>query len=87
MIIQVVAQGILKYCLRGMLAPKQRQTFFFFLDTIQRVLRESHTGAALDMLEQDMNKTLALLERDFPMSKQVGEINFFILFIYFFNFL
>ena len=68
-----MAQGILKYCLRGMLAPRQRQTFFFFLDTIQKVLQESHTEADLNMLEQDMNKALALLERDFPVSKQVGQ--------------
>ena len=71
---QIVALGILKYCLRGMLAPRQRRTFFLFLDTIQRVLQESHTEDALDKLEQDLNEALALLERDFPVSKQVGQI-------------
>ncbi len=69
---QVVAQGILKYCLRGMLAQKQRDTFFCLLDVLTRVLQESHICSALDQLEQDMNEALALMERDFPMSKQVG---------------
>ena len=71
--IQIAAHGIFKYCLRGMLAHKQRGTFLFFLDTIQRVLQESHTEASLDQLEQDVNEALALLERDFPVSKQVSQ--------------
>ena len=63
--------GILKYCLREMLCKKQRETFFFFLDTMSKVLRESHEKLKLNELEQDVNKALALLERDFPVSKQV----------------
>ena len=66
-----MAQGILKYCLRGMLGKKQRETFFFFLDTISKLLHESQVVSELDTLELDMNRALALMERDFPMAKQV----------------
>ena len=54
-----------------MLAKKQRKTFFFFLDILSRVLQEFHEETNLVDLEKDMNEALALLERDFPMSKQV----------------
>ena len=40
---------------------------------IQRVLHESHTEASLDQLEQDVNEALTLLERDLPVSKDVGQ--------------
>ena len=60
-----------------MLAKKQRDTFFFFLDTISKVLKENQDAAKLDDLEKDMNLVLALLERDFPVGKQVS-----IVFIY-----
>ena len=63
--------GILKYCLRDMLAKKQRETFFFFLDTMSKVLQEFHDEAKLDDLEADVNLSLAFLERDFPVSKEV----------------
>lgn len=54
-----------------MLAKKQRETLFYFLDTLSRVLQESHEESVLNDLEQDLNKALALLERDFPIAKQV----------------
>ncbi len=54
-----------------MLGERQRETFFFFLDVIARVVQELHSQSDLDALEEDMNIALALLERDFPMSKQV----------------
>ena len=66
-----MAQGILKYCLHGMLANKQRKTLFFFLDTISKLLHESQVVSELDALELDMNRALALMKRDFPMTKQV----------------
>ena len=53
--------GILKYCLRDMLAKKQRETFFFFLDTMSKVLQEFHDEAKLDDLEADVNLSLAFL--------------------------
>ena len=37
-----------------MLAKKQRDTFFFFLDTISKVLKENQDAAKLDDLEKDM---------------------------------
>lgn len=54
-----------------MLAKKQRETLFFFLDTISKLLHESEVVSELDALELDMNRALALMERDFPMTKQV----------------
>ena len=54
-----------------MLADKQRETFFFFLDTISELLHECHVVSELDRLELDVHKALALMERDFPVTKQV----------------
>lgn len=71
MYIQIATQGILKYCLRGFMAKQQRDTLFFFLDVLTRVLQETHAMVDLDNLEQDMNTALALIERDFPVSTQV----------------
>jgi hypothetical protein len=52
---QIAAQGILKYCLRGLLAQQQRNTFFFFLDILAKLLQETHLKDDLDQLEEDMN--------------------------------
>lgn len=72
-IVQIAAQGILKYCLHGFLAKQQQETLFFFLDTTAKLLQETHLEEDLDKLETDMNVSLALLERDYPMSTQVGK--------------
>lgn len=68
---QIAAQGILKYCLRGLLAPQQEQSLFFFLDSLAKLLRETHLKDELPKLEEEMNVALALIERDFPVSLQV----------------
>ena len=69
--LQLVSQGILKYCLRGMLGATQRQTLFAFVDVTTKLLQEHQDPTQLAKLEEDMNLVLALLERDFPASIQV----------------
>ena len=51
------------------MARQQRDTLF--LDVF---CQETHAMVDLDNLEQDMNTALALIERDFPVSTQVGLI-------------
>ena len=54
-----------------MLGECQRVTLFNFLNTLQNLLAEYVTSEYLDELEKEMNKSLALLERDFPITIQV----------------
>lgn len=54
-----------------MLGVNQRESLFYFLDTITAVLAESHDPGLLDKLEGEMHVALARLERDFPVSIQV----------------
>ena len=63
----------MKYCLSGFLDKQQRDTLLF-LDVLARVLQETGAMEDLDNLEQDMNTALALIERDFPVSAQVGSL-------------
>ena len=55
-----------------MLGDDQRNSFFFFLDTMSRILQESQDESKLDNLQRDVNQCLALIERDFPVSKMVS---------------
>lgn len=72
--IQIACNGIFKYCLRDMLGENQRETFFFFLDTISLLLAESHDPCVLDNLGNQMSIALARLERDYPVSIHVINI-------------
>ena len=54
-----------------MLDERLRATLFNFLNTLQKLLAEYVTCEYLDELEKEMNKSLALLERDFPIAIQV----------------
>lgn len=69
-LIQVVSQGVFKYCLLDMLGAKQQKTLFYFFDVLRSVLAESHVIAELSKLKEELNLALALLERDFPISIQ-----------------
>ena len=69
---QPVCCGIFKYCLRGMLGDTQRETLFFFLDTIKLACSEGITTSLAETIDE---RSLALLERDFPMSIQVSVIH------------
>ena len=67
-----------------MLAKRQRDTFFFFLDTLSNLLKE-RDSAKLDNLEKDMNLALALLDRDFPVGKQISIVFIHIVHIHYYN--
>ena len=54
-----------------MLGKNQRDTLFFYLETIKSVLAESHQQASLSALKEKLDIALAMLERDFPISIQV----------------
>jgi len=73
-----VCQGVLKYCLLGLLGEQQEETFYFFFDTITVLLAESHKIDTLEKLRDDLNTALAKLERDFPVSVQVLYIQLYV---------
>ena len=50
------------------LANTQRETLFFFLDTISKLLHEPQVVLELKL---NMNTTLALMKQHFPMKIQV----------------
>ena len=60
-ILQMVCKGMLKWCLRGLLG----QT-----DSLSLLLLEEHDEQSI-MDAETLNESLALLERDFPISLQV----------------
>ena len=77
--------GYFKVLFTRYACEKQRDTFFFFLDTLSNLLKESQDSAKLDNLEKDMNLALAHLERDFPVSKQVSIVFIHIVHIHYYN--
>ena len=68
---QVVTSGILKFCLRGLLGMKQRQTLFKLFDVITRLCAEEIKMDVIENLEVDVHRALACFERDFPVSLQL----------------
>ncbi|XP_060083986.1 uncharacterized protein LOC132563249 [Ylistrum balloti] len=67
---QIASHGILKYCLRGCLSERCRSSFFSLLDSISNICSESIQLDNLDEMEYNLNRSLALMERDFPVSLQ-----------------
>ena len=67
----VVASGILKYCIRGVLGNFQRKTLFELSDVLFELVAEQVDMSLIDVLEYRTHRVLALLERDFPVSLQV----------------
>lgn len=68
---QIACNGILKFCLRGMLGQKQRKTLYQLFDILTQICAEDIDINSIDGLEQQVHRTLALLERDLPVSMQV----------------
>ena len=62
----------MKFCLRGMLGEDQGKSLFKFLTALQKMLIDCVTSEYLGELEKELNKSLALLKRDFPISLQVS---------------
>ena len=69
--IQLICKGVLKFCLRDMLGEQQRKTLFYFLDMLSLLLSESCKKSEVKEIESKLNVSLALMERDFPMTLQV----------------
>lgn len=68
---QLATNGILKFCLRGMLGQSQRKTLFKLFDIIKDICAEDVDVCSIDTLERRVHKVLALVERDFPVSIEV----------------
>ena len=67
----VLASGILKFCIRGLLGDAQRKTLYEFGDVISLPATEEVNVSELDSLEYRVHRVLSLLERDFPVSLHV----------------
>ena len=67
----MVCKSMLKWCLQGLLGQTQRAPLFKLLDILSLLLLEEHDEQSITDAEASLNESLALLERDFPMSLQV----------------
>jgi len=67
----MVSQGIMMYCLRGLLGSQQRKAVFMFLSISSKIFAEYQSPEVLSQLLLDVNETLAILERDLPITIQV----------------
>ena len=63
--------GILKFCLRGLLGKKQRTTVFQLCDVMSELCSETIVQGEIGQLRERVHQVLALLERDFPVSLHV----------------
>ena len=64
----MASQGIIKYCLRGLLGNQQRKVVFMFISVCSKIFAEKQK---LDQLLAEVNMALAVLERDMPVTIQV----------------
>lgn len=67
----VLCSGILKYCIRGLLGEKQRESLFELCDVVAALLAYDVAEEDMDSLEYRVNRVLSLFERDFPVSLHV----------------
>ena len=67
----VLISGILKFCIRGCLGKKQRSTVFELCNVLSDLCSRSINVVEVDGLEYRLNRVLALLERDYPVSLHV----------------
>ena len=63
----VLASGILKFCIRGLLGDAQRKMLYEFCDVISLLAAEEVNVTELDSLEYRVHRVLSPLERDFPV--------------------
>lgn len=71
----VLASGILKFCIRGLLGAKQRNTLTELCNVTHLLCAETVHVQELDSLECRVHHVLSRLERDFPMSIHVITIH------------
>ena len=60
--------------LRGLLGENQRDTFFTLCDVIHDLTDYTIDMSQLEGLEARIHEVLSLVERDFPLSLQVGTV-------------
>ena len=68
---EVACSGILKYCLVNLLGSRQRSTLFKLFDLLSKLYSSEISDESSLLLEQETHKTLAMMERDFPVSLHV----------------
>lgn len=66
-----LVSGILKFCIRGCLGKKQRSTVFELCDVLSDLCSRCVDVLEVEELEYRLNRVLALLERDYPVSLHV----------------
>ncbi|KAK6186911.1 hypothetical protein SNE40_006171 [Patella caerulea] len=74
--LQVSTSGVINFCIRGMLGIKQRETLSNFYFVLSKLFDKGVTREIVDEYESRWHESLALMERDFPMSLKT--INFHI---------
>ena len=67
----ILASGIPKFCIRGLLGDTQRKTLYEFCNVISLLAAEGVNVSELDSLECRVHRVLSLLERDIPVSLHV----------------
>lgn len=67
----ILLSGILKFCIRGCLGKKQRSTVFELCNVLSDLCSRSVDADEVDKLEYQLNRVLAILERDYPVSLHV----------------
>lgn len=68
---EIICSGILKFCIRDLLGTNQRQTLYLLCDTVTKIHSPSIKTDIISEIEQNIHSSLALLERDFPVSLNV----------------
>ncbi|XP_019631536.1 PREDICTED: uncharacterized protein LOC109475369 [Branchiostoma belcheri] len=65
---QIFSHGIMKYCARGFMNDKQRETLNLLCDVLSALCAPCVNRSRLPDLIRDIHRCLARLERDFPVS-------------------
>jgi len=68
----------MKHCLCGLLGNQQRKPVFMFISVRSKIYAEKQSLQKLDQLLGEVNMALAVLERDMPVTIQVGIMHTFV---------
>ena len=67
----VIASGILKFCVRGLLGKAQEKTLMELCDVLSILCSEQVNIQNMDAVEYRVHRVLSLMERDFPTTIHV----------------
>ena len=67
----VIASGILKFCVRGLLGKAQEKTLMELCDVLSILCSEQVNIQNMDAVEYRVHRVLSLMERDFPATVHV----------------